>query len=116
MQQLHLRLTSGHGWCATGEFQWRQQFWNCSQLHLPCRCGNSSALVQVQAGDNYTIEKQSSSFMSDPSRCSVRKSSTRHSCPQNRRAVQPQMPREPVWMVHTINSSKVRQQQQQMIT
>ena len=115
MQQLHLRLTSGHGWCATGEFQWRQQFLDRSQLHLPCRCGNSSALVQVQAGDNYTIEKQSSSFMSDPSRCSVRKSSTRHSCPQNRRVVQPQMPREPVWMVRTINFSKQCQHLQQMI-
>ena len=70
--------------------------------------------MQVQAGDNYTIEKQSSSFMSDPSRCSVRKSSTRHSCPQNRRVVQPQMPREPVWMVHTIDISEQHQRQQQM--
>ena len=114
MQQLHLHLTSGHEWCATGEFQWRQQFLDRSQLHLPCRCGNSSAQRQVQAGDYFTIEQQSSSFRCDPSRCSERNSSTRHICPQNRRAVQPQMPREPVWMVHTIENSEQHLHQQQM--
>ena len=114
MQQLHLRLTSSFEWCATGEFQWRRQFWGHFQLHVPCRRGNSSAQVEVQVGENYTIEQHSSSSRCDPSRCSVRKSSALQIYPQNRRAVQPQMLREPVWVVHTIDSSKQHLHQQQM--
>ena len=115
MQQLHLRLTSSFEWCATGEFQWRRQFWGHFQLHVPCRRGNSSAQVEVQVGENYTIAQHSSSSRCDPPRCSVRKSSALQRCPQNRRVVQPQMPREPVWMVRTINFSKQCQHLQQMI-
>ena len=114
MQQLHLRLTSSFEWCATGEFQWRRQCWGHFQLHVPCRRGNSSAQVEVQVGENYTIEQQSSSSRCDPSRCSVRKRSALQLYPQNRRAVQPQMPREPVWMVHTIDISEQHQRQQKM--
>ena len=70
--------------------------------------------MEVQLGENYTIEQHSSSSRCDPSRCSVRKSSALLHYPQNRRAVQPQMPREPVWMVHTIDNSEQHQHQQQM--
>ena len=87
--------------------------WGHFQLHLPCRCGNSSAQVLVQVGENCTIEQQSSSSRCDPSRCSVRKSSALQISPQNRRTVQPQMPREPVCMLHTIDILEKQQHHHQ---
>ena len=66
-------------------------------------------------GEKYPIEQQSSSSRCDSSRCSVRKSSARHVYPQNARAVQPQMPSEPIWMVRTINISEQHQHQHQIM-
>ena len=60
------------------------------------------------------IEQQSSSTRCDSSRCSVRKSSARHVYLQNARAVLPQMPSEPIWMVRTMDISEQHQHQQQI--
>ena len=58
-----------------GHVRRRKQPWDCSQLHLPRRWGNSAGLVQVQAVEKYTIGQQGSSNQCDSSRCTVR------SCP-----------------------------------
>ena len=108
MQQLHLRLTSGFELCATGEFQWRRQFWGHFQLHVPCRRGSSSVQVEVQVGENYTIEQQSSSNRYDSSRCTVRSSSARPVYLQKRRAMQRQAPRKPSRMLSAIAISERR--------
>ena len=60
------------------------------------------------------IEQQSSSTRCDSSRCSVPKSFARHVYPHNGRAVLPQMPSEPVWMVRTMDISQQHRHQQQI--
>ena len=73
----------------------------------PCR-----STCQVE--ETWTIEQQSSSSRCDSSRCSVCKISARHVYHQNARAVLPQMPSEPIWMVRTMNISEQHQHQQQI--
>ena len=61
-----------------GYFRRRKQLWGCSQLHLPCRWGNSSVRCREgMEGINCTIGQQSSSNRCDSSRCTVRSSATR---------------------------------------